>query len=498
MELPDSRRAGRLRSWLVPDLALSAAAVTAFFCLFLFGGSTKLFRDSDTGWHVRNGERILVEGVLPRTDPYSWTRPGNAWYAWEWGADVAMGAAHRWRGLEGVTALFVALIGVATWLWFRLTWAMGGDFLLACALASPMLSTTNMHWLARPHIFSWCLVLIWLIVMERREPLAWRWYHLAAAAGFGAVWANVHASFFFGPAIAFLYAGGYWLQRILWPETGAPPPGGFVLAGLAAAVGSLLNPYGTGLHVHVFHYVTNRELLQRVGEFQTFNFHSEGSAQILATVVISLMGAAFALVQHNVPRALLLVGFSVLALRSARALPMLALMLPAANAAIRGVIPHLGQVSDALRYSGNLRKLDSRLGGLALVPLLLALVAASPQRAGFPGSEFPIHADAAVEALPPQTRLFAPDKFGGYLIYRFAGTRKIFFDGRSDFYGIDFMKQYIDLVQVRPGWETLLARWNPTHALLPLNYSLRAALEKSGWKILHTGPVAVLLEAPAR
>ena len=29
-------------------------------------------------------------------------------------------------------------------------------------------------------------------------------------------------------------------------------------------------------------------------------------------------------------------------------------------------------------------------------------------------------------------RLFAPDMYGGYLIYRFAGERKVFMDGRSD------------------------------------------------------------------
>ena len=50
-------------------------------------------------------------------------------------------------------------------------------------------------------------------------------------------------------------------------------------------------------------------------------------------------------------------------------------------------------------------------------------------------------------------RLLAPDKFGGYLIYRFQGRMKVFFDGRSDLYGAEFLKQYARLVQVRPsGW----------------------------------------------
>src|SRR3981081_4466175 len=32
--------------------------------------------------------------------------------------------------------------------------------------------------------------------------------------------------------------------------------------------------------------------------------------------------------------------------------------------------------------------------------------------------------------------------FGGSLIYLFGGTRKVFFDGRGDLYGSDFLKQY--------------------------------------------------------
>ena len=37
--------------WLLPDLGLVVAFVTLFYCLFLFDGCQKLFRDSDTGWH---------------------------------------------------------------------------------------------------------------------------------------------------------------------------------------------------------------------------------------------------------------------------------------------------------------------------------------------------------------------------------------------------------------------------------------------------------------
>src|SRR6185503_5303446 len=107
---------GGLRSALVPDLALAASIITLFYCLFLFEGYQKLFRDSDTGWHLRTGESILSTRVLPRTDPYSFTRSGQPWLAWEWGADVLMAAAHRAGGLSGVAFLFSVSIAAGVWL----------------------------------------------------------------------------------------------------------------------------------------------------------------------------------------------------------------------------------------------------------------------------------------------------------------------------------------------------------------------------------------------
>ncbi|MBL0159653.1 MAG: hypothetical protein IPP47_21490 [Bryobacterales bacterium] len=41
----------------------------------------------------------------------------------------------------------------------------------------------------------------------------------------------------------------------------------------------LLNPYGWALHVHVFRYLRDTELLSRVAEFQSFNFHSDGAGR---------------------------------------------------------------------------------------------------------------------------------------------------------------------------------------------------------------------------
>jgi len=468
--------------WCVPDLALVTATVTLFYCLFLFQGYRKLFRDSDAGWHIRTGEAILTTGTLPHTDTYSFSKPGQPWFAWEWGADVIVGAIHRASGLQGVALFYGTLIAAGVWLWFRLHWLVGGDFLVACGMAPLLLSTCEIHWLARPHVIAWLLLLGSLCYLERSmsRPLGWTSYLMAAV--YMVLWANLHASFFLGAALATIYALGLW-----WSGTADWFP--MLKLAAVAAIAPIANPYGWQLYAHVYRYLTDGALIGRIAEFQSYDFHAAGSGQIIATVMLGIAGGALALTKKRYVHFLLAMAISVMALRSARALPIAALiLLPLANGAIAATIDLPWR-----DYANRLRALDAQFLGLALAPVILfaALLLLRIVPTGFPPDDFPV---AAYEHIPESARLFASDKFGGYLIYRSAGTRKVFFDGRSDFYGIEFLNQYGRIVQVRPGWQALWKPYGFTHALLPAEMALTAVLEQQGWRRVYQDKVAVLLE----
>ena len=490
----------RVSAWFAPDIALVAAIAAMLYLAVSFGGVSALFRDADAGWHIRAGQNMLASGDLPHTDPFSFSRFGATWMNWEWAADAGSGAAYNAGGLGGVAWIYGLAIAASVWMWFRLAWMAKGNFLLVCAFAAPMLSTVNLHWLARPHVFSWLLLLgtVWFCERLRTSVRG----SLAVGLLGGCVWANVHGSFFFAALIPLIYAAGAGLSRMVWDEETPARP--FLTVAGAAAAGTLLNPNGWVLHQHVFAYLTNTALLDRIGEFQSFDFHVDGAAQIILSLVLGMAGGLAALGTRRADRFLLALVLTAGALRSARMLPVSALLLlPLAAGSITEMLRSArvsssfrNKLTSFLEYGDRLRAFDRKAAGYALMPVLAIalLVTMQASRPAFPADQFPVAASAVVAKLPLDSRLFSSDKFGGYLIYRFHGERKVFFDGRSDFYGADFLRQYGQIMQARPGWQAHFDQWNFSHALVAPNAPLAEALRAAGWQPVYRDKVAVLLQ----
>src|SRR4051812_20413193 len=104
-----------LASLLLPSFGAIVFAVALLEVLFLSNGPQALFRDSDTGWHIRNGEAILRTTAVPRRDSFSYTRNGDTWLSWEWLSDVTFAATQSISGLNGVALLTGITIAITIW-----------------------------------------------------------------------------------------------------------------------------------------------------------------------------------------------------------------------------------------------------------------------------------------------------------------------------------------------------------------------------------------------
>src|SRR4051812_11318945 len=184
--------------------------VDVFFCALLVGialgpGSWQaLLADGDTGWHIRTGEIVLATGAAPSADPFSFTRAGERWFAWEWLADVVFALAWRWGGLAAVAG--IAGVGLRLSAAMLLAWLLRRGVGLWVGLPATLAaaSATTVHALARPHVFSilFYTVALWVIDEDRRRPGRRLW----ALAPLCVIWANIHGGFVALPATLVLCA----------------------------------------------------------------------------------------------------------------------------------------------------------------------------------------------------------------------------------------------------------------------------------------------------
>ena len=72
-------------------------------------------------------------------------------------------------------------------------------------------------------------------------------------------------------------------------------------------------------------------------------------------------------------------------------------------------------------------------------------------------------------------------------------------DGRSDFYGDDFEQKYLDVMNVKYGWEKTLGRFGVDTILLPPSAPLTGALkESSRWRVVYDDGVALVFRSAAK
>ena len=75
--------------------------------------------------------------------------------------EVVMAAIHSRFGLTGIVAFFAILLASTISLLFRILRSYGTDILLATAVTMLAFSSSLVHWLARPHVFSLLLTIAW-------------------------------------------------------------------------------------------------------------------------------------------------------------------------------------------------------------------------------------------------------------------------------------------------------------------------------------------------
>ena len=521
---PKAEAAGPLRSFLLPSLSDWVFAAMLGWLFYGAAGAQSLLADGDAGWHIRLGEIAIASGSLPATDPFSFTMAGRVWFAWEWLSDLIMGAIHQVAGLPGVVFLAGAVIAATGALTLRFMLWLGVNLFLAVGATMLIGGVSTMHWLARPHMFTWGLLLatVWLLEADRRKPSKRVWL----LAPMVAVWVNLHGGFVAALVTAGVFAAGVSLEQ-LWAarEEGGEwklflPPGavryGSVFAACAAA--TLLNPWGWELHGHIATYLQSDFILQHVQEFQSPDFRKESMKLLEATMLLSLVCSGRMLWRGEFVWPLLTLAWAHAALTSVRhaplfmivAAPMLMLELTrllndgarsgnALLATLKEIADDYSGGSDTSSEKG--LPLLSWLTVAALVALGFTLQNRQTEahwKAEFPAVRFPADACEALGERLAGERVLTTDQWGDYLIYRLHPRYRAFIDGRSDFYDPQVRDDYLALMGANWNWRQLLERYEFDSALLPLDWPLASLLKQSSdWELIYDDGQALYFQRRA-
>jgi hypothetical protein len=452
-----------------------------------------LLGDTDTGIHTKAGEIILQTLSIPKYDPFSFHSPPLPWTAHEWLSEVIMALVHRAFGLTGIVVFFALIISSTYYLLFRMLRKENRDILLSTFFVFLVIASSSLHWLARPHIFSLFLTLVYNHVLAtyqyRGRNLLWILSLLML------VWVNLHGGFIVGIILIAVYLGGNLIKIPFLTNseltTSKGKASALVFALLGCGLVALINPYGYHILIRPFEVVSDRFLMDHITEFLSPNFHGTLPFRYLLYLTIGIFAVSTARV--DIIEVGLVLLFTHMALYSARYIPLFAIIV--CPILVRHAEPLLentpGRVVSFIRKRAeNIALVDASLHGHLWVAgsLILVCTGLLSGKIHFQFDE-KVNPVAAIEFLKRENlegNMFNNETFGDSLIYAAWPQYRVFVDGRSDMYGAARMREYIDVVSLGPDWKNILAKYKINWVLETASSPLSVLFSQGGdWQLIY-------------
>ncbi|MBI4911090.1 MAG: hypothetical protein HY820_46205 [Acidobacteria bacterium] len=441
-------------------------------------GWSRLLLDADAGLHIRIGDYILQNGIVPTTDPLSFTQQGQHWLATEWLSGVIFSILNTRFGLKGVVFLCGVTIAVALTVLLRTCVATGANTFVSLIALLMATSASSVHFHSRPHVFTWLFLAIALhvLTMDAIRPGRRIWWLVPLTA----LWTNLHG----GYAVLFPVIGIFLAGTAL--EYGYRSPRVLRYAGLAAACGvsSLINPFGYQLHVDTIHYLRSATVRNGNQEFLAPTFRTEPELCFMVLLFAGLALCGLLLARRRWTPALLMAAFGYLALTSVRHIPIYALVaIPVIAAEITAQISGWLEAQPRNSTPAILRDMSlaarERMLPLSVWSLVaLGVILVWPSTSGwpkdFPADRFPVEIAARQSGQLAASRLYTTDQWADYLMYKNPAQR-VFVDDRS-FYDAQIISDALTLMDAGKGWRQLIDKYQVNAVLVPAGSALANVL----------------------
>jgi hypothetical protein len=514
--------------------------------IMLFLRPSFVFGDGSTGWHIFTGKMILESAshAIPTTDFMTYgIHAGKPWVAYEWLSDLVMATLVQLGGMNLLAVFVSGAIALLFLLLYERCRQEGCHFVTALVITVLGALTSSIHWLARPHLFTFFGVYIFATVLEDRYRgrIKGLRFFLPLIL-FMIVWANAHPGFIVGFAMIGLYLVCSIINFIVFSDSTSRAASTLkirdnAIALAVTALATIANPYGIKLYSYLSHYLkTSQAILAATQEYLSPNFHSD-----FAPVCLALLFGIFAfsltasLKRLTMPRFLLCLVFAFLALTAVRHMPLFVIVaLPAIAQLFSSVKPitqlNTGETAPApvpatwwqnlvakLKEVGDGFSENEAICQMHLVPILTVLTFSLASifghgnfllgslTSGFDTDSLPgpkmlayITEKEKSGELKPNAG-FNYDNWGGYLRFSLYDKEhplnsRVFIDDRADFYGDKYYQDYALVSQALPGYQNVLDKNKINWVIFPANSRLGAILKDSpDWTLAQKDAASYLL-----
>ncbi len=473
-----------------------------FFIVLLAGGLLSGMRmlntDGDLGRHLTLGRTILASHEIPTQDVLSFTKAGEARPAYEWLAQALLATAYNALGLDGVVILTALVIAASFAVVYADSMKRSGAPILALLIAGWAAAASSLHWVARPHVFSFLIFAIWLYWLDRlrRGESVPPWQFPALML----VWANTHGGFVFGFIACGAYLAGCLVERLRRSDSPRAGRQLLIVTGTSLAA-SVITPNLWGNWSAVLNNRSSFVLSQTV-ETRPVNLSAPNVWPFLALVGLAVVLVLARRRQVAGSHVFLLSGMAIMSFAMIRNIPLFAIA--AAPLCSQWLAQSLGKFVYWFKLEEGFGAIDRSLRGtlwsLLAITAAISFIVSYQNRTQstlftLSPQVFPVAAVNWLDAHPPQGNMFNDFNWGGYLLFRSWPRQRVFIDSQSDFYGEPFIRQYAGILGGDGNWEAELNQYHVDWIMVPPSAGLaeKARLSPS-WMMEYEDPVAVIFE----
>lgn len=498
---------------------------TAIFFLALFAMAVREISDPDFWWHLRAGQFIIETRTIPHADIFSHTNTGRAWVMHEWLAQVCIYTIYALGSFPALIITFAAIIALT----FAFVYArMPGKPFVAVFILLFAATATAPTWGVRPQMLSLLFASIFLYVLDRwsqaiahsphpSPPPSRQGRELWLLVPVMILWVNLHSGYALGLVIIAVYLFGAIVEtffahrdptsnfhasrltstlRVQSPRFASNLF--FIFIACLAVVP--LNPNGATMYIYPFETLTSRAMQAYIVEWFSPDFHQIEFQPFAWLLLATLAAIALSGKRVTLTQTILLAGFAYAGLRSARNIPIFALI---AAPILAEQVWHWIETWFASTNEQTAKHKRMTRGMIAINWLLLALIAGAViARVALvalnqPKVEHEKFPAAAVDFLQKENlpgALYNAYGWGGYLIWRLYPAQRVFIDGRADVYGDAFIED-VFLKAYRGGadWRAPLEQFTVRVVLIEPGAPLAVQLAREReWRKVYADSQAVI------